>query len=100
MMPLNFVAQSSFNGLDMNLGNLFRISNAKTRSISPENFTREKGNGGMAKIADKNTPNKATGDNAAWDLGDGWKINPSIQILPGETFTIAEINGLGAIQHI
>jgi hypothetical protein len=28
---------NDFNGLDMNLGNLFRLSNAKTRSISPEN---------------------------------------------------------------
>ena len=100
LMPLNFLAQSSFNGLDMNLGNLSRISNAKTRSISPENFTGEKGKGGMAKIADKSTPNKASGANAARDLGDGWKINPSIQIQPGETFTIAEINGMGAIQHI
>ena len=30
-----------FNGLDMNLGNLYRLSDAKTRSISPENFTGE-----------------------------------------------------------
>jgi hypothetical protein len=28
-----------FNGLDVNLGNLTRISNAETHSISPENFT-------------------------------------------------------------
>ena len=27
----------------MNMGNLFRLSDAKTRSISPENFTGEKG---------------------------------------------------------
>ncbi|WP_217452051.1 hypothetical protein [Mucilaginibacter humi] len=31
-----------FNGLDMNLGTLSRLSDAKTRSISPENFTGEK----------------------------------------------------------
>jgi hypothetical protein len=30
-----------FNGLDMNLGNLSRLSNAQSRSISPENFTGE-----------------------------------------------------------
>ena len=32
-----------FNGLDMNMGNLSRLSNAQSRSISPENFTGEKG---------------------------------------------------------
>ena len=32
-----------FNGLDMNMGNLSKLSDAKTRSISPENFTGEKG---------------------------------------------------------
>lgn len=31
-----------FNGLDMNLGNLSRLSSAKSRSISPENFMGEK----------------------------------------------------------
>jgi hypothetical protein len=34
-----------FNGLNMNMGNLYRLSNAETRSISPENFTGEKGKG-------------------------------------------------------
>ena len=39
---------SSFSGLGLHLGNLSRLSGAKTRSISPENFTGEKGKGGMA----------------------------------------------------
>ena len=39
---------TAFNGLGLHLGNLSRLSNAKTRSISPENFTGEKGQGGMA----------------------------------------------------
>lgn len=93
-------AQSSFNGLDMNMGNLFRLSNAKTRSISPENFTGEKGKGGMAKPEDKDKPNTANAFNAARDLGQGWKVNPYVRIQPGETFTMAEIEGPGAIQHI
>ena len=38
----------TFNGLGMNLGNLSQLSNAQTRSISAENFTGEKGKGGMA----------------------------------------------------
>jgi len=29
----------NFNGMEMNMGNLYRLSNAETRSISPENFT-------------------------------------------------------------
>jgi len=36
------------NELDANLGKLTRLSQAKTRSISAENFTGKKGKGGMA----------------------------------------------------
>ena len=39
---------SQFNGLGVNLSNLYRLSSANSRSISPENFTGEKGKGGMA----------------------------------------------------
>ncbi len=97
--PFTF-AQSGFNGLDMNMGNLSKLSNAKTRSISPENFSGEKGKAGMAKIEDKDKPNVANAANAARDLGQGWKVNPYVRIQPGETFTMAEIEGPGAIQHI
>ena len=38
-----FAQNRDFNGLDMNMGNLYRISKAESRSISPENFTGEKG---------------------------------------------------------
>ncbi len=82
----------NFNGLGMNLGNLSRLSRAKTRSISPENFTGEKGNGGMS------TDGPAAG--AARDLGQGWKISPYVVIEPGQCFTLADIVGSGAIQHI
>lgn len=94
------LAQPAFNGLEMNLGNLYLLSNAETRSISPENFTGEKGKGGMARPEDKDIPNRANGHSAARDLGQGWKVNPCIWIQPGETFTLAEIDGPGAIQHI
>ena len=90
-----------FDGLDMNMSNLSRLSDAKTRSISPENFTGEKGKGGIADPAnDKGKRNVANAANEAVDLGVGWKVNPFIIINPGETYTIAEINGSGAIQHI
>ena len=82
----------SFNGLGMGLGNLSRLSNAKTRSISAENFTGEKGRGGMAT--------QGTGAEAARDLGQGWKVSPSIIIAPHSTVTLAEIQGPGAIQHL
>ena len=56
------------------LNNLYRVSNAKSRSISPENFTGEKGKAGMAT--------QGTGKNAARDLGQGWKVSPSASTLP------------------
>ena len=81
-----------FNGLGMSLGNLSQLSNAQTRSISAENFTGEKGQGGMAL--------QGTGAQSARDLGQGWKISPSIEIAPRSTFTLADITGPGAIQHM
>jgi hypothetical protein len=81
-----------FNGLGMGLGNLSRLSKAQTRSISAENFTGEKGKAGMAT--------EGTGANCARDLGRGWKVSPSVVIKPGQTFTLADIAGPGAIQSI
>ncbi len=83
---------TSFNGLGMHLGNLSRLSDAKSRSISAENFDGAKGRGGMA--------NEGTGSVPARDLGHGWKVSPSVRIAAGETFTIADIDGPGAIQQI
>ena len=103
MATVGVYAQSNypFNGLDMNMGNLSRLSDAKTRSISPENFTGEKGKGGMADpVRDKDQRNVANAHHAAKDLGKGWKVNPFIIVKPGETITIAEIEGPGAIQQI
>jgi hypothetical protein len=81
-----------FNGLDLHLGNLSRLSSAQSRSISPENFAGEKGRAGMAT--------EGTGKNAARELGQGWKVSPSVRIKAGSTFTLADIDGPGAIQHI
>ncbi len=90
----------SFDGLDVHMGNLFRLSDAKTRSICPENFTGEKGKGGMAQVCDRGKRNIANAAYAARDRGEGWKGNPYIIINPKETITIAEMEGPGAIQHI
>ena len=87
------LAQDSlFTGLANSLNNLYRISDAKTFSISPENLTGEKGKGGMAT--------QGTASHEASLLGQGWKVNPFIIIDPGKTFTLAEINGQGAMEHI
>jgi hypothetical protein len=83
---------TNFDGLGMNMGNLSRLSNALTRSLSPENFTGEKGKAGMAT--------EGTGARCARDLGQGWKISPSVRVEAGTTFTIADIEGPGAIQQI
>ncbi len=82
----------SFNGLDTHLGNLYRMSNAQTRSICPENFTGEKGQAGMS------TDGPALP--AARDLGQGWKVSPYVRVPAKSTFTLGEINGSGAIQQI
>ena len=92
MAAVGFAQDSMFDGLGMDMGNLSKLSRAKTRSISPENFTGEKGKAGMAT--------EGTGKNAARELGQGWKVSPSVRIEPKTTFTIAEIQGPGAIQHI
>lgn len=83
---------SDFNGLFVDLNNVFRLSTARTRSISPENFSGGKGMGAMAT--------EGSGAKAARELGRGWKISPSVEIAPGAVFTMAEIAGAGAIQHL
>jgi hypothetical protein len=100
LLSIMSYSQAPFNGLENNMGSIYRLSNAQTRSISPENFTGEKGKGGMADPANKDKVNMANATNAARDLGQGWKVNPYIRIQSGETVTLAEISGSGAIQHI
>jgi hypothetical protein len=82
----------AFNGLNLGLGNIHLLSSAKTRSISAENFAGEKGKAGMAT--------EGTGAKCAVDLGQGWKVSPSINIGARELVTLAEIEGPGVIQHV
>ena len=83
---------NTFNGLGMGLGNISRLSNAVTRSISAENFTGEKGKGGMAT--------EGTGASASRELGIGWKVSPCIHVKSKQLCTLAEITGPGVIQHM
>src|SRR5207249_6052402 len=88
----NLNAADAAGGLDLGLGNLYRVSKAKSRSISPENFSGEKGKAGTAS--------EGTGKNAARDLGPTWKISPSVIVKAKTTFTLGEIKGPGCIQQI
>ncbi|MBR2047530.1 MAG: DUF2961 domain-containing protein [Oscillospiraceae bacterium] len=74
------------------LSNLCKKHDIESFSISPENFTGEKGCGGKAETG--------TGASCARDLGIGWKISPSVLIEAQETFTLADVQGEGAIKHI
>ena len=55
--------REAWNGLGVGLGNVWRLADAETRSISPENFTGEKGRGGMAT--------EGTGAGPGRELGPG-----------------------------
>ncbi len=81
-----------FDGLGMGMNSLSRLSKAVTRSISPENFTGEKGKAGMSI--------DGPAMSAARDLGQGWKVSPYVRVPAGETFVMADVKGEGAIQQI
>ena len=83
-----------FHGMINGLSDLSRLSDAKSRSISPENFTGKPGGGARCELAD------GVAQQAARNLGKGWKVNPYIHIEAGSTFAIADIEGPGVIEHI
>jgi hypothetical protein len=68
---------SDFNGLDVHLGNVARLSSATSWSISAENPDGAKGNGARAT--------EGTMTRQARDLGPGWKMSPCITLPPGPT---------------
>lgn len=73
------------------LSNLIKTKKSKTRSISPENFTGEKGKGGMAE--------DGFSKECAKDLGIGWKVSPCINVPAKSEFVLADIEGEGNINH-
>ena len=82
----------NYNGLGSNLCNLWKLTNARSRSLSPENPTGAKEKGGMAT--------EGVAQEQAWGLGQGWKIAPYVSIAPQQTYTLADIREAGAIQQI
>jgi hypothetical protein len=78
--------------MSFNLGSLAALRDVTTRSISPENFSGAKGGGGRAT--------EGTGASCAVDLGQGWKVSPSVDIAGKTTFPMASIDEPGKITHI
>lgn len=76
----------------MQINDLSTLDQAESRSISPENFSGDKGKGGMATTG--------TGAKFSRDLGQGWKVSPSVEIKAGEVFELANITGSGKIEQI
>ncbi len=74
------------------LGDLTRLVAAQSRSISAENPTGAKGQGGRDE--------SGVASHAARELGRGWKVSPYTHVKAGETITLAEIDGPGQINHI
>ena len=83
---------NGFDGLGMGLGNLARLSNAETRSISAENFTGEKGRGGMATEGTGAVPP------ASW--GRAGRSRPASTSPATRPSRWPRSTGPGAIQHI
>jgi hypothetical protein len=95
-----------FNGINMNLGTLAKLSDAKTRMVTAENVYGEKGRGGMAEISERPQPEVVQigqeweQNTAARDLGQKWKVRPCIN-LPADVETLLmDVDGPGCIQHI
>ena len=85
-------ADGANQSLNSSLATLYQVTTAESRSISPENFTGEKGQAGMAT--------NGTNKRAASELGQGWKVSPSVNLKAGEVVTLGEIKGPGCIQQI
>lgn len=76
------------------LNDLTLQKDIRSFSLSPENLTGQKGEGGKATLEE------GSAAKAARDLGLGWKVNPYIVIGAGNTAVLADVKGEGAIKHI
>lgn len=92
-------AADPFAAMQLGLGGLPLLQSGRTRSLSAENPTGEKGKGGMA-IPNPSETKPAASARAADVLGQDWKVRPFIRVNAGETATLADVSGPGIIQHI
>ena len=98
----------TFSGAHMGLGNIMKLSNAVTRSISAENVYGERGRGGMAEVGDAAQEEvlrlgqvwRKEQTDAARDLGRTWKVRPCIKLPAGAVTPLMDVAGPGVIQHI
>ena len=74
------------------LSNLTKNIKGISRSLSSENKKGEKGQGALGLLG--------TGSQPARELGEGWKVSPSIHIKSNEKILLGEILGSGVINHI
>ena len=81
------------------LATLPMLTATQTRSISAENLSGAKGQGGMA-LPNPGEPKPAASARAADNLGQGWKVKPFLRVNAGETVTLMDVDGPGVIQHI
>ncbi len=73
------------------------LSDAESRSISSENRTGARA-GGARDAVPLDEEGKLSGP--ARELGTGWKVHALDRIQPGETFSLADIEGPGTVQQI
>ena len=76
------------------LVDLTRTLYRKSRSISAENFSGAPGMGARTPLE------LGSASQCARDLGIGWKVNPYLVAEPGTTLVLADIIGMGSINHI
>ena len=86
-------ADEPFNGLGLGMGTLARLSHGEDALDQPGELHRREGQGRHGHRGHRR-------EGRARDLGQGWKVSPSVRIKAKSTFTLAEIAGPGAIQHI
>jgi hypothetical protein len=91
--------QDPFLGLQSGLGSLPLLGQGRTRSISAENPTGEKGKGGMA-LPNPTESKPAASARAADNLGQGWKVRPFIRLNAHQTAVLMDVAGPGIVQHI
>jgi hypothetical protein len=80
------------------LGGLPYLGRIETRMVSPENPTGAKG-AGATRVPDPSDPDLPH-SGAAVPLGKGWKVRPFVTLPAGETLTLADLDGPGAISYI
>jgi len=83
---------------NLGLAGLPFMTKARTRSISAENPTGEKGKGAMA-VPNPDDP-ELPHSMYSLDLGQGWKVRPFLNPKAGETVTLMDVDGPGIIQHL